>query len=281
MLHNLLVHELSLLGALVHEVTLLAGRRIVVRINSRLGSHHWCDDWLHIVLDLLLLIHILRCDRRRSKLLLHLVSHPQVQTLELLSSCLDIDELLLQTLLLLCKVHVGSYQLSIEIWVHLLLAVLINEDLGWCKRLLWNGVHLTIMQLVGVNGSLGSTIVLFVRIDASCKSSVMLQLGGRGRRGECAGGGGFWRCSQARKQVRPGGARCRCTVVLGVGLLGWFEAEALEIRGICSSGSKARTGHSQSITGREVIVGHLSKTACVHTRSAMLYRWGGWSGRLT
>jgi hypothetical protein len=196
-----------------------------------------------------------------------------------LSSCLDIDELLLQTLLLLCKVHVGSYQLSIEVWVHLFLAVLIYEDLGRCKWLLWNRVHLAIVHrvvslLVGVERGLWSTIAFIVCIDASCQSSVMMQLSGRGRRRERAGGGGLWCCSQTCKQVRPGGARGRSTIVLGVGLLGGFEVEALDW-GICSSGSKARTGHSQSITGREVVVGHLSKTACVHTRSVMLYRWVG------
>jgi len=282
LLHDLLVHVLVLLCALVHEVALLSSDWVVVRIDSRLSTHHWCDYWLHLVLDLLLLIHVLWCDRRRSKLLLHLVSQSQVQSLELLGSGLHVDELLLQTLLLLCEVHVGSYQLSIEVRIHLFLAVLINEDLGRCKRLLRNGVHLTIavhlvisILLLGVAGSFRSTITLFVRINACTKPSIMLQLGGWSRRGERAGSGGLWGCSQTCKQVRPGGARCRSTIVLGVGWLGWLEGEAFESRCICPSGSKARAGHSQSITGWEVVVGHLSKTACVHTRSVMLYRWVG------
>jgi hypothetical protein len=105
----------------------------------------------------------------------------------------------------------------------------------------------------------------------------MLELGGRGSRRERAGGGGLGCCSQASKKVRPRGARCWSTVVLRVGLLGGFEVEALQVRSISTSGSKARTGQSQSITGWEIVVGHLSKTACVHTRSVMFYRWVGWS----
>jgi hypothetical protein len=61
---------------------------------------------------------------------------------------------------------------------------------------------------------------------------------------------------------------------LRVGLLGGFEVEALEVRGICSSGGKARTGQAQSITGWEVVVGHLSKTACVHTRKCDVVQMG-------
>jgi hypothetical protein len=75
--------------------------------------------------------------------------------------------------------------------------------------------------------------------------------------------------------MRSGCARRRSTVILMVGWLGRLERETLDIRAICPSGSKARTGHSQSIAGREAAVGHLSKTACVHTLSVMLYRWGG------
>ena len=78
--------------------------------------------------------------------------------------------------------------------------------------------------------------------------------------------------------MRPGGARSRCTVVLRVGWLGWLEGEALESWSVGPPGSKARTGQTQSITGWEVVVGHLSKTACVHTQSVMRTgRWVRWS----
>jgi hypothetical protein len=107
-----------------------------------LSARDWSDDRLHVALDLLLLIQVLWGDWWGSKLL-HLVA-TQVHALELLSGCLNVDELLLQSLLLLCEVHVGSYQLSIQVWVHLFLAVLINKDLRRSKNLLWNGVHLSI-----------------------------------------------------------------------------------------------------------------------------------------
>jgi hypothetical protein len=58
-----------------------------------------------------------------------------------------------------------------------------------------------------------------------------------------------------------------------VGWLGGFERETLDVCAICPSGSEARAGYAQSIAGREVVVGHLSKTACVHTQCVMLYRW--------
>ncbi len=38
-----------------------------------------------------------------------------------------------------------------------------------------------------------------------------------------------------------------------VGWLCWLERETLDVA-ICSSGSKARTRHTQSIAGREVVV---------------------------
>jgi hypothetical protein len=103
-----------------------------------LSTYHRCDDWLHLVLDLLLLVKVLWRDWRRSKLLLHLVSHSQVHALELLGGSLNIGKLLLEALLLLRKVHVGSYKLSIQVWVHLLLRVLINVNLRWSKDLFWH-----------------------------------------------------------------------------------------------------------------------------------------------
>ena len=170
-LSNLSFHVLVLLRAVVYEVALLSGHGVVIRVNTRLGTHHWSNDWLHMVLDLLLLVHVLRGDRRRSKLLLHLVSHSQVHALELLGSSLDIGKLLLEALLLLCKVHVGSYKLSIQIWVHLILRVLINVNLGWSKDLLWHLIHLAISAGLTVSvleaGSLGATVILLLGVDAS------------------------------------------------------------------------------------------------------------------
>lgn len=101
----------------------------------------------------------------------------------------------------------------------------------------------------------------------------MLRLCGRGRGRECARSSGLGRRSQACEQVRSGGARRRSTVILWIGRLGGFEGEALDVRSVGPSGSKARAGHAQTIAGREVAVRHLSKTACVHTQGLMLYRW--------
>jgi hypothetical protein len=72
--------------------------------------------------------------------------------------------------------------------------------------------------------------------------------------------------------VRSRGARGWSPVIQRVGWLGGLERETLDVRAVCPSRSKAGAGQAQSVAGREVVVGHMSKTACVHTHGVMLYR---------
>lgn len=146
---NLLIHVLwVLLSAVVHEVALLTSHGVIVRVNARLGAHHGGDDWLHVVLDLLLLVHVLWSDWWSGELLLH--AGVQIHALELLSGLLNTDELLLETLLLLCEVHVCGDQLGVQVGVHLFLTMFIDVDLRWRKDLLCNWVHLLRWVLVVV-----------------------------------------------------------------------------------------------------------------------------------
>lgn len=234
LLDNLLLQILVLLGTLIHKVGLLARHGIVVRENTWLSSNHRGNDWLHVGLDLLLLVHVLWSDRRSRELLVHLTSHTKVHSLELLSSCLDTHELLLKSLLLLCKVHVGSNQLSVQVWIHSFLAVLINEDLRWSKNLFRDRVHLTVVvdtHLVVVVsillakeiGCLWSTVCLSVCINASTQADVMLLLGWWSSRREGARSSRLWCSSQTCKQVRSRCSRRRSTIVLWVGWLRWLE----------------------------------------------------------
>lgn len=204
-LRHLVVHVLGLLRALVDKVALLTSHRIVARVDTWLRTHDWRDDWLHGALDLLLLIHVLWRDGWRSELLLHLISHTQIHALELLSRSLDVDKLLLETLLLLSEIHIGSNQLSIQVGVHLFLAVLINVDFRRSENLLRGRIHLAVVHLVvstllaGKDGRFWPTVISLVSINACSKPGIMLQLRRWCSRREVTGSGGFWCCPQARK----------------------------------------------------------------------------------
>ncbi len=213
LLDNLLLKVLILLRTLIHEIGLLTSHGIEVGVYTWLSTNDWSDDWLHAVLHLLrlLLVHILRRDGRGRELLLHLACHTQIHALELLSSCLDAHELLLESLLLLRKIHVGSNQLSIQVWIHRFLTVFINQNLRRRENLLWNRIHLTIVVdthliisilLIGEMRCLGSTVCLLLCIIDITLSDVVLLLRGRSGRRESAGSSRLWSRSQACEQVR-------------------------------------------------------------------------------
>lgn len=269
-----LLDVLSLLSTLIHEVALLSGHRIVVGVDAWLSSHDGSDDWLHAGLDLLL-VHVLWSDGRSGELLLLHISHSQIKTTELLSGCLHVDELLLETLLLICEVQVGGHQLGVQVGVHLLLTVLINMDLWGSEDLLWNRVHLARLVglvvpklLAGVNTGLWTSVVLLVvvGVNATAETDVVLELGGRSGGGKSPSGVGLWRGSQTCKQMRAGGAGRGSTILLWLVGLGGLKGETLDVQTVGASGSKARGGHAQTVAGWEVVVRHLSKTACVHTQ---------------
>lgn len=154
----LLLLSVLLCHVLVNIVGLLASERVVDRVKTSLGAWNSGDNWLHLllkILNLLLVLLILlsvhgvaRSNWWSSKvlllLLLHAVHSVQVHALELLGRGLNIDKLLLKTLLLLGEIHVRSNQLGVQVWIHLLLAMLVDVDLRWSKNLLRKRVHLTV-----------------------------------------------------------------------------------------------------------------------------------------
>jgi len=80
---------------------------------------------LELVLELLLEELVLLLLTKHG-ILLVLGSGREVEALKLLGSCLDPQELLLELLLLLSKVHIGGHQLGIEIGVHAVAAAVIK-----------------------------------------------------------------------------------------------------------------------------------------------------------
>lgn len=287
---------------LVDVVGLLASERVVDRVKTSLSSWNSGDNWLHLllkVLNLLLILLVLLSIHGISwsngwsskvllLLLLHAVHSVQVHALELLSRGLNIDELLLKTLLLLGQIHVCSDQLSVQVWIHLLLAMLVDVDLWWSKNLLRKRIHLAVavvaiallvllLTLLLAEGrtdrGLWSTVahalvLLVVIVDAGLEPTV-LGLGWRSRWWwEVSGGGGLWSGSQTRKQVRTAGAWSRGTIVLDGGL-GGREGETLEV-GTFSAGGEAGAWDTNGVEVVVVLIRHLRKTASVHPQNLIM-----------
>ena len=292
--------------ALVDVVGLLASERVVDRVKPSLGAWNSSNNWLHLllkVLNLLLILLVLlpihgitRSNWWSSKvllllllLLLHAVHSVQVHALELLSCGLNIDELLLKTLLLLGQIHVCSDQLSVQVWIHLLLAMLVNVDLWWSKNLLRKRVHLAVaivavallMLLLPLllaesrtDRGLWSTVahalvLLVVIVDAGLESAVLRLSCWSGRWWEVAGGGRLWSGSQTRKQVRTAGAWSWSAIVLD-GRLSGREGETLEV-GTFSARSEAGAWDTNGVKVVVVVlIRHLRKSASVHTQNLIM-----------
>ncbi len=205
-----------------------------------------------------------------------LLSTAHVHVAELLGR--QSKELLLELLLPLGEVQLGSQQLGRNVGVHL---AVIKLELGRGQDLVVKVGLLLLLLLVLVHtaearagGSLG-TLVGTVELPGTVGivgTNIVLALrvgsrgGGLGRRG-CLG-----RSAKASQQMGAARARRRNRVLGDGGNLGWRgDAETLKLGAFAARG-KARSGTAKATLGLEVVVGHLSKTASVHAHCGGLRR---------
>lgn len=84
----------------------------------------------------------------QSHLLLCKLRVVQVKLLELLSSGLNLAQLLLESLLLLGQIHVGCNKLSIQVGIHLLLSLVINGEFRRGKNLVHSVLLVLLLNLL-------------------------------------------------------------------------------------------------------------------------------------
>lgn len=254
--HGLLDIDRSYLGRRGVDVVLTSGS-IVVDLLA-LGSGSLGGEVL------LLLV--------KGGLLLSKLVVADVELLELVSRGLDAPELLLEPLLLLCQIEIGSHKLGIQVGVHLLLELLIHGELRGSEHLV-NSVLLSHHALVGLllllllavlgESRLGSIVgvALGVAIGVgghAVSSKLLHRTFGRGRHGtKGSHGSRLGGRSQARKQMRSAGAGSgNAAVSVLVALLNGIKGQRLDVLAAAARGKAA---------GRNKVVGsHLSETACVH-----------------
>ena len=120
-----------LLHSLVEEVVDLATHGVVHRVKTGLIWNR-LDDGLESLLKLLIVETHAGCHRKLAILLLL----AEVHLRELLGGGRHVDELLLETHLLLSEVLVGSAKLFVNTWIHLAIGrIITNVNLGWSKYL--------------------------------------------------------------------------------------------------------------------------------------------------
>jgi len=112
----------------VEDALLLLRLLLLILLLTVLGHGSLSSNLLLHSLDLLRLLV-------QSHLVLDKLGLVEVELLELLSGGLHIPKLLLETLLLLSQVHVGSHELSVDVWVHLLVDLVVEHKLGGSQYL--------------------------------------------------------------------------------------------------------------------------------------------------
>lgn len=193
-----------------------------------------------------------------------------VELLELVGSGLDAPELLLEPLLLLSQIEIGSHELGIQVGVHLLLELLIHGELRGGEHLvnsvlLSHHVLVSLLLLLAVLGEsrlgsiVGVALGVAIGIGGHAISSKLLHRTlGRGRHGtKGSHSSRLGGRSQARKQMRTAGAGSgNAAVSVLVALLNGIKRERLDVLAAAARGQAS---------GRNKVVGsHLSETACVH-----------------
>lgn len=253
----LLLHLLLLCLLLAHD----AEHRLLHRLNALLLLVH----------SKLLLLHLLLIARER-------------EVLELLGSSLQVVQFLLESSLLLGKVHVGGDKLSVHLRIHLILVL--HANLGRSKHLLHGELLLIALLLllllllahhrvVGLlllvvlwHRSLGTVLIraLVLAIDAVTVASKAL---GGGRRHALGGGtersgrGRLRSCSETRKKVRAACPWGGSAVVLG--RRGAAKGERLQVLAPTTRGEAGAVHLTQAVGLLGEVVGvHLSETAGVH-----------------
>jgi hypothetical protein len=210
---------------------------------------------LHVSELLLLLIE--------SQLLLSELRVAEVELLELLGSGLHAPKLLLEALLLLGQVHVGSDKLGVQVRVHVLLSLLINGELRGGQNLI-DGVLLVHHRVVVV--VLGAVlrerrlravvdIILAHAIGVSSHGVPGVLLSGSSSSGRLGTEGGnsrgLWRRPQTSEQVRAAGARGGESRVLVLALVDGIKREGLDILAATAGGQASRR-QSQPAGGETV-----------------------------
>ena len=164
------------------------------------------------------------------------------ESLELLSGGLDVAELLLQALLLLSKIRVGSNQLSVHRRVHLLLHLGVELQLGRSKNLV-SGILLAhvhqrvergLLTTAAVSGqsSLGSVVSIVGRsvgVDIDLGELLLGLLSHGGLRREGRSGGGLGSGPQTSQKVRAAGAGSGSAIILISRGLDGIEGERLDV----------------------------------------------------
>lgn len=243
---------LHLVGRINH-VLVLAGQLVEDKVDAGLAG------LLHSRSALLELLTIgVGQGRGRKLLLTHAV---EVHVAELLSS--ESKELLLELLLPLSKVGLGSQELGGHSRVHLTVIVLHG---GRGQDLVVKHVVLVVLvgtTKAGTSGSLRAVLIeVAVAVLVSGNGVLALVVGRRSRRlgrRRCLG-----RSAQTSKKVGAAGARGLDLVLGDGGDLGrGGDAETLE-GGALATRREARGRVAEALGLEVVVVGHLSKTASVH-----------------
>lgn len=273
--HSLGLHVATsvLLEARVHDVLVLAGHLVENKIDAGLSG--FLDGG--VVLELLAVSVHLGRERRGRKLLGLAHAAVQVHAAKLLGS--QGKKLLLELLLPLGEVQLGSQQLGSNAGIHLAVVVLQrgrSQDLVVERGLL---VVLGAGEAVA-NGSLGdgrvggAVVALPGEAGGVASTNVVLALGEGGRRGGWGRRGRLGRSAQASEQVGTARARRGNRVLSNRGDLGRRgNAEALQSSTLASR-PEARGRAAEAALGLEVGVSHLSKTASVHAHCDGLVKKG-------
>ena len=189
-------------GGVVHIVRLLTSQRVVNGVKPRLVGDG-LDDRLKSIHKLLVVVAIAGHRRRLSKVLLLIEVHPLQLSL---GCCRDIDQLLLETHLLLRKILVGSHEFGVEIRVHVGVVMLPKLDSRRCKDWLRTWIHLNVsvrvvsallaLGEVSTDCCLGDVVaitVFLVCVTILLEAKVLVNLG---RRSGSRKGRGFGCCPQ-------------------------------------------------------------------------------------
>ena len=162
-LYRLLVRHggyILLLKSVVNDVARLSSHGIVYSENAR-AVRDGLDDRLQTLLKLLIVEAGVWADRRLVLLPNRRHSPAKVQATKLVGCSLDVEQLLLKSSLLLCKIRFCGEKLVIHILIHVFASFSIDFNRWRCKDVLWKRVHLP-------TGDVVAALCMAWEIGASC-----------------------------------------------------------------------------------------------------------------